>query len=199
LKKVVAKCFVAGVVVGLMLSLTAASVAIGWIIFSARRSVDVQQPPEKAVSIPEGAVWVGGADGGWWIWCKELQAVRGRFFCKTFVRDGMLASYGEYVLRVQLRVRQFVKLQDVVEHGFSFRLYDGNVIHLVGDLVLVPDGAIVWPFVELGGGKVVCWREGRRVGREIEYSRDLKEMSLNEVYDRYCASGARKREGALGP
>lgn len=199
LKRFVTKCFVAGVLVGLVLSLTAASVAIGWIVFSARRSVDARQHPEKTASMPEGAVWVGGADGGWWIWCKELKAIKGRFFCRTFLRDGSLASYGEYVLRVRLRAREFVKLQDVVEHRFSFRLYDGSIIHLVGDLVLVPDGAIVWPFVEAGRGKVVCWREGRRVGREIEYSRDLKGMALSDVFDRYCGSGARKRDGALGP
>lgn len=175
-----------GVVAGILLTIVVLSGGALWfVVWNASKETGA---PPRPGSVPESAEWVGGVDGGWWVVCRSKNPGSDRYLCTTYFRNGKLGSYGEYVIRTKVYSNdQYLirGLESIRQTGFHFSLYDGRMIHIAGAIVLAPDGAMVWPFPFIKGGKVVCWNEGEEL-LEVQYSGDLSMLSLDEVFKKFC-------------
>lgn len=124
--------------------------------------------PEVGPAMPANTVWAGGVDGGAFISCTPIR--QDRYRCKTYHENGMQWSEGEYVIRRSKRNEVEKKSDDSAAEApatLEFTGYDGEVIHLTRDLVLLPDGWILFPFEV--GGKKQFFRAGEPQGDEVSY------------------------------
>lgn len=84
------------------------------------------EPPKRLANIPPEAVWVGGADGGAWILCKED---RGRNFCTIYNdTNGEVWVSDYFVLEVSGRSVSEQELHYDFFDGERIRLSDGRVL-----------------------------------------------------------------------
>lgn len=84
------------------------------------------EPPERLATIPPEAVWVGGADGGAWILCREDG---GRNFCTIYNdNSGEVWVRGYFVLEGSARGVSKQELRYDFFDGERIRLSDGRVL-----------------------------------------------------------------------
>lgn len=128
-------------------------------------------PPKRPSAVPATATWAGGADGGAWFLC-DRSADSTLFECKVYSDfDGSLLAQGNYALRAVswTSESQGPVYQEVsVLPAIAFRSFDGHVIRLQNQFVLLPHGVIDYPFGE-GSGKTQEYDMGEPVGPEHEY------------------------------
>lgn len=85
-------------------------------------------PPERLPSIPVEAVWVGGADGGAWIRCKEDGVLN---FCTVYnEHTGEVWADGRFVVKGQT--------QGVPSEELKYDYFDGQHIGLIDGRLLEP-------------------------------------------------------------
>ena len=139
-------------------------------ITAACRAAD-PMPPERKPGIPAEAVWAGGVDGGDWILCVPV-ATPSRYSCRVYNDyTGKLTASGEFIRRREAggSVKPERRLTDSATPTgkLHYQYFDGVVIHLEDDVVLVPDGIIDYPFGD-GGGKRALFREGVEIGQAAQ-------------------------------
>lgn len=128
-------------------------------------------PPQRPNGVPDSAVWGGGADGGSWLDCTPADRPQSYMCSIYWDTDGSLWARGTYVLRqVTWSGDQQAAIYSEVESEseFTFQFFDGILIHLEGELALVPDGIIHYPF-DNGRGKRQRYEVGIPQGDEEEY------------------------------
>jgi hypothetical protein len=87
----------------------------------------VEAPPRLS-SIPSEAVWVGGVDGGAWIWCEEANALN---FCTVYNEStGEVWRRGHFVVEGSD--------QGAATQELHYDYFDGEHIGLADGRVLVP-------------------------------------------------------------
>lgn len=83
-------------------------------------------PPQRLASIPPEAVWVGGADGGAWIWCKKDGT---RNFCTVYNEyTGEIWTSGHFVVKGKGRGDSSEELKYDYFDGKQIGLTDGRVL-----------------------------------------------------------------------
>ena len=113
----------------------------------------------------------GGVDGGSWVHCNE-EKQGSSYTCTVYWdSDGALRAKGNYVLRQVTWDKDkgraiYFEVEGEPELNFDF--FDGILIHLHGELALVPNGIIDLPFGD-GHGKKQHYEMGRPQGPEEEY------------------------------
>jgi hypothetical protein len=105
--------------------------------------------PPRPASVPPAAVWAGGVDGGAWLDCRELPGAPGRYRCAAYDDyTGSVWAEGDYVLRLSRwnKTQSEAQLEPAARPStLRYDAFDGEVVHLAGSLVLVPDGWIKYP------------------------------------------------------
>jgi len=87
------------------------------------------EPPPRLPSIPSEAVWVGGVDGGVWIWCKEARDLN---FCTVYnEHSGEEWKHGGFVVEGTH--------EGVSSRELQYDYFDGERIGLQDGRVLEPD------------------------------------------------------------
>jgi hypothetical protein len=133
----------------------------------------IASTPARPATVPQQAVWAGGADGGSWILCDRISKEPwGPVFQCTIYDDysgSVVARGGLYVVSK----KQNGKFQRVERFDglprYSF--YDGYMLGLEGNsLFLVPHGVVEYPFPNNDGGKRITYdSNGIQVGPERSY------------------------------
>lgn len=113
--------------------------------------------PTKKVNIPDAAVWIGGADGGHWIYCEKQ---REKFKCEIFDDYfGDLICEGTFSLGKKRSLKKdggiFEKVMKPMGKSILSSIvgYDGLMIELKNSQFLVPDGVLVFYFEKNHGLK----------------------------------------------
>ena len=128
--------------------------------------------PKRPAVVPPTAVWAGGSDGGAWLECVPVGSISTRYRCTTYNEDtGAVWAQGEYVIRSTHWDKGAKKaLYEPVNKtpaSLQYTSFDGEIIRLAQQLVLVPDGRINHPFEK--GGKKQLYEMGEPRGKEITY------------------------------
>lgn len=122
--------------------------------------------PERPASVPASAVWAGTVEGGTWVDCKPEGAERYRYRCRSFFgSNGAMIADGAYVLRRRIWNAAGMRSELATpprESLSKIERFDGRTIWLTGELVLVPDGTILYP-----SGPDGPQRQEYRLGEEV--------------------------------
>ncbi len=146
-------------------------VPIVFAFLAACNESSVTIPPERVSGIPAEAKWAGGVDGGSWILCNNVENVK--YSCRIYSEyDGKLFAEGNFIHRQvsydSIKKSLIIKPLDTETALADYDYFDGQIIHLIDDKSLVPDGWIVWHFDE-GHGKKIKYVDGVRASEEIEF------------------------------
>jgi hypothetical protein len=130
-----------------------------------------QGPPARPAAVPADAIWIGGAKGGAWIRCGDLmKEPQTGYSCTTYHESGDVWTNGEYLLATWLWDRdahapRFEPRVDPFASRPSYESFDGHIVYLHGNAVLVPHGWIDLPASKDHGKRVKYDR-----GKEVEES-----------------------------
>ena len=127
--------------------------------------------PRKPDNVSASAVWSGGPDGGHWFDC-ENGGNKFRYKCVIFNDyNGEIITRGSFVLRKSIwneSIGRATYVETEAIESPQYNYYDGQLIHLKGSLVMLPDGVITHPFGD-GHGKQQEYNLGEPVGEEKSY------------------------------
>lgn len=144
-----------------------------WLIMAKFYYANLNSNPVRTSGIPLNAVWVGGNDGGIWVSCSKQDNIGSTYKCLIYNEyTGELESCGSYKLLkckwsdVDGKV-SYVQLGSVPAK-MVLDSFDGVVIYASGNLALVPDGLILYPFGD-GHGKKRIYTNGILISAEITY------------------------------
>lgn len=131
---------------------------------------------KKPESVPEGAVWSGGPDGGSWFLCESSKEKINYYHCEIYNDyDGAVWAKGDYVLHeVQWNDHTNEPIFTIVKSSkqhIDYNFFDGKIIHLTNQQVLLPDGIIDYPF-DSKSGKTQKYKLGEPIGEEIQYEKE---------------------------
>ena len=87
-------------------------------------------PPERPLTVPPAAVWVGGDKGGCWIDCTLAKSENANRCTVYDERTGEVWATGLYV--------QKSDGEPVQPANLTYNFFDGEVIGLTGGRLLVP-------------------------------------------------------------
>jgi hypothetical protein len=109
-------------------------------------------PPQRPAAVPEDAVWLEGSKSGAWIQCGGLSAEPPRGYPCTIYHEasGTVWTKGEYLPATWVwdRTTHAVRFEPRAGPFISrpgFESFDGRILYLHGNEVLVPHGWIDSP------------------------------------------------------
>lgn|SRR5690606_4114978 len=147
-----------------------------FLIVGCEKSEPESNFPKRLDKIPTGSQWAGGVDGGHWIACKNNGG--DIFFCEIFSQhDGEVVAKGNFLYRKVIWNNKYQRPEyvDVAENIYlKYKFFDGVVIHVKDDRVLIPHGEIDYPFGD-NHGKKQFFEYGQPIGEEIQYEIEVNQ------------------------
>jgi hypothetical protein len=128
------------------------------------------EQPAHPADVPVSAVWAGGSDGGAWINCQfAYKEPFVAYSCNVFRDDGQRWASGTYVLADVDREQGHLVFHPAGTFArvdlSRYQAFDGVSIYLNGSRVLIPNGAIDFPFSE-GHGKALRMFSAKKYQRQ---------------------------------